>query len=107
MRGVNVMANLKHRKYDKEFKWTICKMALEDNIKISDIAKQYSIKVQLIYKWISDYKTYGDEAFVGSGNLRSEDAKIKELERELEETKMELEILKKTAKYFLQKQQKE
>lgn len=101
------MARRKQRSYDREFKVTICKMVLEDNIPITDIGKQYSINIQIIYRWVNEYKTYGDDAFVGSGKLRSDDSKIKELERDLEEAKMEIEILKKTTKFFLQQQKKE
>ena len=101
------MARRKQRSYDRKFKVTICKMVLEDNIPIADIGKQYSINIQTIYRWVNEYKTYVDDAFVGSGKLRTEDARIKELERDLEEAKMEIEILKKTATFFLQQQKKE
>lgn len=101
------MARRKQRSYDKDFKISICKMVLEDKIPIADIGKQYSINIQIIYRWVDEYKTFGDDAFVGSGKLRPEDGRIKELERDLEEAKMEIEILKKTAKFFLQKQKKE
>lgn len=101
------MAKRKQRKFDRKFKVDICKMVLEDDIPVAVIGKEYDIKVQVIYKWIKEYETYDDEAFVGSGNLRSEDAKVKELERELQETKQELEILKKTTQYFLDQQEKE
>ena len=36
----------------------------------------------MLYKWIDEYKTYGEEAFVGKGKLRSEDIKLKKLQKE-------------------------
>lgn len=101
------MARRKLRKFDKDFKVKVCKMVIEDDIPAAAIGKEYDIMVQVIYRWLKEYETYGDEAFMGSGKLRPKEAKIKELEKELEETKMELEILKKTAQYFLDRNGKE
>ena len=106
-KGVYVMTKRMKRKFDKEFKTEICELVLKQDIPIADIGKNYGISVQVIYRWIDEYKTYGKDAFVGSGNLHTEDARLKELEKELEEAKMEIEILKKTAKYFLEKPKKE
>lgn len=52
------------------------------------------------------YKTFGNEAFVGSGNLRSEDAKIRKLEKEIEQLRLENEILKKAGAYFAKNKEK-
>ncbi len=43
---------------------------------------------------------YGEAAFVGKGNLRPEEAKIKKLQKENEELRQQIEILKKAAAYF-------
>lgn len=101
------MAKRMKRKFDKAFKTEICKLIIDQNIPVADVSKNYGISVQVIYRWIDEYKTYGEDSFIGSGNLRPEDARLKELQKELEEAKMEIEILKKTAKYFLEKQKKE
>lgn len=106
-RKVYIMTRRSLRKYDKDFKVTICKMVLENNISIADIGKQYAINIQIIYRWVDEYKTFGNDAFVGRGKLRSEDAKIKKLIKERDEALMEVEILKKTAIYFLDQQKKE
>ena len=101
------MGKRRKRIFDRDFKIEVSKMAIEDNVSVANLGKSYGIAVQVIYRWIDEYKLYGEDAFVGTGNLRQEDAKIKELEKELEEAKLEIEILKKTAKYFLKKQGKE
>ena len=54
----------------------------------------------MLYRWIDEYKTYGDAAFIGKGNLRPEEAKLKQLQRENYELKQQVEILKKAAAYF-------
>ena len=101
------MGKRRKRNFDRDFKIEVSKMAIEDNVSVANLGKSYGIAVQVIYRWIDEYKLYGEDAFVGTGNLRPEDSKIKELEKELEEAKLEIEILKKTAKYFLKKQGKE
>lgn len=88
------------RSYSKEFKVSACELVLKDGIKHKVVAEKLGINHVMLYKWIDDYKTYGDQAFVGKGNLRSEDAKLKKLQKENERLKMENEILKKAAAYF-------
>ena len=64
------------------------------------MAEKMGIRKTILYRWIDEYETYGEEAFLGSGNLRSEDAELKKLRKENERLKMENEILKKAAAYF-------
>jgi transposase len=54
----------------------------------------------MLYRWIDEYQTYGEDAFVGKGFLRKEDAELRKLKKENERLKMENEILKKAAAYF-------
>lgn len=89
------------RQYTRETKVKICKMVLEDNLKIASIAQAYAMNPNMIHRWVNEYKLYGDEAFVGRGKLRPADARIKQLEKDLEDARMENEILKKAAAYFL------
>ncbi len=44
--------------------------------------------------------TVGDSAFMGTGNLKPEDAELKRLQKELEEVKEERDILKKALVSF-------
>lgn len=54
----------------------------------------------MLYRWVTEYQTYGEGAFVGKGRQRSEDAELKKLKKENEYLRMENEILKKAAAYF-------
>ncbi len=93
-----------YRSYTKELKKEACRMVIKKTIPARIVAERFNIRVQLLYGWIKEYETYGEEAFVGSGNLRSEDAKLKKLEKENEYLKLENEILKKAAAYFAEEQ---
>ncbi len=88
------------RTFSKEFKNKACELVLKDGIKHKVVAEKMGINHIMLYKWIDDYQTYGEEAFVGKGNQRSEDAELKKLRKENERLKMENEILKKAAAYF-------
>lgn len=86
--------------YTKEFKAKACELVLQDGVKVKIVAEKLGINQIMLYRWIDEYKTYGDAAFIGKGNLRPEEAKLKQLQRENYELKQQVEILKKAAAYF-------
>lgn len=86
--------------YTKEFKVKACELVIKDGISVKTVAEKFGISNIMLYRWIDEYKTYGDSAFTGKGKLRPEDAKLKRLERENYELKQQVEILKKAAAYF-------
>jgi len=95
------------RKYSKTFKREICELVIKEEIKTKVIAERFGISQIMIYRWLDEYKTYGEEAFVGRGYQRKEEMKIKKLKKENEELRMENEILKKAAAYFSRTKEKE
>lgn len=88
------------RTYSKEFKQKACELVIKDGIKVAVVAEKFGIHPVMLHRWIEEYQTYGEEAFVGKGNQRSADAELKKLRKENERLKMENEILKKAAAYF-------
>lgn len=92
------------KNYSKEFKVKACELVIEDGIKHAVVAESLGINKIMLYEWIKQYETYGDEAFVGKGNQRSADAELRKLRKENERLRMENEILKKAAAYFAKDQ---
>lgn len=88
------------RTYSKEFKTQACELVLKDGIKHAVVAEKMGINKIMLYRWIDQYNTYGEDAFVGKGHLHSKDAELKKIQKENERLKTELEILKKAAAYF-------
>ena len=86
--------------YTKEFKVKACELVLKDEVKVKTVADKMGIGHIMLYRWIDEYKTYGDAAFVGKGHLKPEEAKLKKLQKENEELRQQVEILKKAAAYF-------
>ncbi len=95
------------RNYTKEFKVQACELVLKDGLKVKSVAERMGINHIMLYRWIDDYKTYGEAAFVGKGNLRPEEAKLKRLQRENDELRQQVEILKKAAAYFAKENRNE
>lgn len=86
--------------YTREFKVQACELVLKDGVKVKTVADKMSISNVMLYRWIDEYRTYGDVAFVGKGHLKPEEAKLKKLQKENEELRQQVEILKKAAAYF-------
>jgi len=62
---------------------------VKDHIKVSVVAEWLGIHAVMLHRWVSEYETYGEEAFVGKGNQRSGDAELRKLRKENERLKME------------------
>jgi len=92
------------KNYSREFKVKACELVIKDGIKHGVVAESLGINKIMLYEWIKQYETYGDEAFVGKGNQRSADAELRKLRKENERLRMENEILKKAAAYFAKDQ---
>ena len=88
------------RRYNKEFKVKACELVLKDGIAKKTVAEKLGINVIMLYRWIDEYETYENDAFVGKGHLHKENAELKKLRKENEQLKMENDILKKAAAYF-------
>ena len=87
--------------YTKEFKIQACELVVKNGLKVKAVTEKMGINHIMIYRWIDQYKTFGENAFVGKGNLRPEEAKLKKLQKENEELRQQVEMVKKVAAYFV------
>ena len=69
------------RTYSKEFKIKACELVIKDEIKPSIVAEKLGINKIMLYRWIDEYQTYGEDAFVGKGFLRAYAALQNHLDR--------------------------
>ena len=86
--------------YSPEYKGQVCKRTIEGGEKVSQISIELDLHENTIYSWLNSYRTRNGMAFVGSGNIKPEEAEMKRLQRENKELREEVEILKKAAAYF-------
>lgn len=92
------------RKFDKAFKEQAAKRVLSGEITASKLADELGVHYTTLRDWVKYYKSDGDNAFPGSGNLKPEDDELRRLRRQLADLKEENEILKKAAAYFAKNQ---
>jgi len=92
---------MKRRKYDREFKQMAVELSnTRDDIAV--LAKELGIGKDLIYRWRKETEEHEEDSFPGQGNqiLSEEQKRIMKLERELKDTQLERDILKKAVGIF-------
>ncbi len=88
------------RTYSKDFKIKACELVVKENIAVSVVAEKFGINNVMLHRWVSEYREFGEEAFVGKGHQKPADVELRKLRKENERLKQEVEILKKAAAYF-------
>lgn len=85
------------RRFTKEEKLQIVHESLEENIDLESIAERYSIHRNTIGKWRRDFAQHKENAFPGNGKKRqsAEEREIEQLRKQLRESELANEILKK------------
>jgi transposase len=88
------------RKFSSEFKENAAKLVLEQGMTRTKVAQDLGVNINQISKWVQEYQAKGEDAFPGNGNLSPQDRRIKELEAENRQLRMERDILKKATAFF-------
>ena len=88
------------RKFSNEFKENAAKLVLEEGMTRSKVAQDLGVNINQVSKWVREYQANGDEAFPGNGKLSPQDRRIKDLENENRQLRMERDILKKATAFF-------
>ena len=89
----------KRRRYTTEFKLEAVQLVLSENKKTSEVARNLGIHPNVLNRWIREYKEDPESSFPGQGNEKEQD-EIKRLKKELADTQMERDILKKALAIF-------
>lgn len=87
--------------FSKEFKQEAVRQLERSDKPPNQIAIDMGVRRNQLYKWQSQLKAQGDDAFRGSGRRPLDQSdEVVRLRKELAEVKMERDILKKAAAYF-------
>lgn len=92
-----------HGEQSREFKFQIMELHYKDGVAVKVLSEKFGIPEPTLFGWRNQYRKYGEDAFVGCGRQRPEDAEMKKLKKENERLKMQVELLKKVAAYQAQK----
>jgi transposase-like protein len=92
----------KRRNFSPEYRAEAVKRVIESSRPVAQVARELSILEGTLGNWVAAYRREhaGEEPQLSL----DERARLREVERELREVKMENEFLKKCASYFAQRQ---
>ena len=95
----------KLRQYTQEFKKEAVEYSLNSGKTAEEVARDLGISVSNLRRWRSQYKKRGELAFPGHGkeNLTPQEEKLRKLQKELADTQIERDILKKALAIFTKK----
>lgn len=88
------------RHYDKEFKREAVRLVVEGKRRATEVARDLGIGANMLHRWIRQLEDGREGAFPGKGKLTAEEEAVRRLEKELEETREERDILKKALAVF-------
>jgi transposase len=88
------MSKTKQR-YDEDFKRNAVKLSYASPKTVAEIAEDPGIHSNLLYRWRQKYTAAGDKT-----RYATLEEELRATQRELAETKMERDMLKKAAAYF-------
>jgi transposase len=97
-RGGVHMTNTR-RRYTKEFKLEAVQLFLSKGTNASEISRNLGIHPNLLNRWIREYNTDQEHSFPGLGKSKESD-ELRNLRKELADTKLERDILKKALAIF-------
>jgi transposase len=93
----------RRRKFSQEFKKEAVRLAREDGRSSKEVAEDLGIRADMLRRWVREFEIEREDAFRGSGVLRSEEDELRRVKRELARVKEERDILKKAVAIFSDK----
>ncbi len=90
----------KYRKFDTSFKLEVVKMILDQDLSVAQVCRDMGLGETAVRRWVQQYEA---EQLGGSGigkPLTTEQQRIRQLEQQVRELKMDNDILKKATAFF-------
>jgi transposase len=93
------MTNVK-QKFDASFKLEVAKMVLEQGLSVMHVSQSMNVGPTAIRRWVEQYEAeLNGQAGIGKP-LTAEQQRIRQLEQENRQLKMDVDILKKASAFF-------
>ena len=83
------------RKYDRTFKRETVRLVTEVGRASAEVAMELGINVNVIYRWVRQYKEDQENSFPGKGHQKPDDLEVHRLRKQLADMTEERDILKK------------
>jgi transposase len=91
---------MERRTYSKEFKQEAVQLSYDSDSPVAQVAENLGIRPELLYRWRREQRQEGDDAFRGKGMSTASEEEMRRLRRELDQVRMERDILKKALSVF-------
>jgi len=88
------------RKFTKEFKMEAIQLVEHRGGNASEVARNLGIRPNILNRWVREYRAEKQYAFPGLGKLKEPDEHLRKLQKELADTRMERDVLKKALAIF-------
>nr|WP_010585433.1 transposase [Schlesneria paludicola] len=88
------------RKHTLEFKREALNMIGKQELSVAEVSRRLGVSQTLLYKWKAQFAAQGEQAFPGQGQQTPQEAELARLRREVEQLRMERDILKKATQFF-------
>jgi len=79
-----------HSKRNRDLKRAIVLMHLRDGMSVQQLSETFKIPAATLYSWSTQYRKYGEDAFIGCGYRRQEGMDMRRLREENERLRMKL-----------------
>ncbi len=89
-----------NQRYDATFKAQAVELVLRKTKPASVIAAELGVPRKTLYRWLEVARHHPAAPFVGSGHLRADDQRLRDLERANRDLREENAILKKAMRIF-------
>ena len=90
----------KRRQFDKAYKVEAVRLVTQDHRPLAAVARDLGIGENVLRRWKQQFTDDHENAFVGTGNLSSEQTELRRLQRENADLREERDILKKAISVF-------
>lgn len=90
---------MRSRTYDREFKLNAISL-LKKGKSSAEICRDLGIPDSTFSGWLKAYDEEGENAFLGSGTIKASNQDVHALQKQLEDIKLERDILKKALAIF-------
>ena len=91
---------MERRKFTREFKLEAVKLIKERGVSYVQAASDLGVQQSVMRNWVKAFGDDPEHSFPGHGQMKTEQAEIARLKREVIKLKAERDILKKAAAYF-------
>ena len=92
---------MQRKRYSREFKMEAVKLLTEQGYTYRQASEAVGVTPQMLQKWKKRLQEDGELAFPGNGKQSDKDRELQELRDENRRLRMEREILKKAAAFFV------